>query len=211
MKRWLITPLLVLVTLMVGCTTPTIRSDVTVFHEWPIDITDKSFVFDRTPDQDNNLEYRTYESLVRNEMVRLGFVPAAESKAAKLKVTLHYSVYIRDVKVVQPVVVDPYWAGTQFYGPRWSGRGYHGPFYNPLWYGVPDVQYRETSFQIYRRALKILIVQRVNNKKLYDVTVDSEGSVGTLASVMPYMIRSAFTEFPAKNGVPRRIEFKLAQ
>lgn len=209
MKRWLIVPLLALVALLAGCTTPTIRSEVTVFHEWPIDMADKSFVFERTPEQDNNLEYRTYENLVRAELTRLGFGNAADAKAAKLKVSLHYSVTMRDMKIVQPVVVDHYWAGTRFYGPRWSGRGYHDPFYNPLWYGVPDVQYQETSFQVYRRELKIVIAQRVNNKKLYDATVASEGSIGALASVMPYMIRSAFVEFPAKNGVPRRIEFKM--
>jgi hypothetical protein len=57
--------------------------------------------------------------------------------------------------------------------------------------------------------LKILIAQAANGKTLYDVTVDSEGTNGSLAAVMPYMVRSAFSEFPGQSGVPRRVELKM--
>lgn len=209
MKRWLIVPSLVLAATLVGCAAPTVRSNVTVFQEWPTNLVDKSFGFERTLDQENNLEYRTYENLVRNELVRLGFSEKANTTPAKLKVSLRYSMDMRDMKVVQPVLVDRYGVGAGFYGPRWSGRGYHHPFYNPLWYGMPDVYYQETSFQLYRRELKIRIAQVTDNRILYDMTVESEGSIAPLATIMPYLIRSAFTEFPAPNGAPRRIELTM--
>lgn len=210
MKRSLImTLLLATVALLAGCTTPTIRNDVTVFHEWPSDAQDKSYVFERTVEQDNNLEYRNYENLVRAELSRMGFVNAATMQAANFKVTVNYRMNMRDMKVVEPVVVDRAWPGGPFYGPRWGGRGYHGPFYNPLWYSAPYVEYQESSFQLFRRQLNITIAQRASGKKLYDVTVESEGTVGALAIVMPYMIRSAFADFPGKSGGSRMIEFKM--
>lgn len=207
MKRWFALPLFVIAVLLSGCTTPTIRSEVTVFHEWPVNLAEKTFVFERTAEQDNDLEYRSYENLVRNELTRLGFTIATSAQIATLKVTLHYGMEMRDLKVVQPVVVDRYWPGGRFYGSRWSG--YHSPFYNPLWYSVPDIEYQETTFQVFNRELNIVIAQRVNGKKLFDVTVNSEGTIGSFATVIPYMIRSAFVDFPGKSGVPRRIELQL--
>jgi hypothetical protein len=46
-------------------------------------------------------------------------------------------------------------------------------------------------------------------KKLYETTVVSEGTNSSLAAVMPFMVRSAFTDFPGPSGVPRRVELKL--
>lgn len=209
MKRWIILPMLAMAVLLAGCAAPTVRSDVTVFHEWPTGLAEKSFVFERTVEQDNNLEYRNYENLVQNELLKLGFQNATTQQAAKLKVALGFGMNIRDVRVVEPVLVDRYWPGGGFYGPRWSGRGYHGPFHNPLWYGIPDIQYQESNFQIFKRRLNVVIAQKSGGKKLYDVTVESEGTVGALATVMPYMIRSAFVDFPGKSGTPRRIEIKM--
>jgi hypothetical protein len=198
--------------LLTGCAT-TIQSDVTAFHEWPADLRDKSFVFERSHEQENNLEYRNYENLVRNELRRLGFVDAANGKSARLKVSMQYSIYVRDVRVVQPVMVDPYWYGSPFYGPPFYGphwRGY-GPFYDPFWYGPPMVEQREIRYQLFTRQLKLGIAQTADSKKLYDVTVTSEGSNGSLATVMPYMVRSAFVDFPGKSGVPHRVELKMKE
>ncbi|MDB5762164.1 MAG: hypothetical protein JWQ21_1159 [Herminiimonas sp.] len=192
---------------LAGCAT-TIQSNVTAFHEWPAELRDKSFVFERTRKQDNNLEYRSYENLLRGELLRLGFMEAADPRSARLKVSMFYNISARDVLVVQPVAVDP-WYGSPFYGPRWSRYGYYSPFYDPFWYGPPLVEQRETQFQLFTRRLKVMIAQVSDSRNLYDVTVDSEGSNGSLAAVMPYLVRSAFVEFPAANGVPRRVELKM--
>src|SRR3569833_2536274 len=69
--------------LAVGCASPVIRSQVTAFHEWPADLPDKSFTFERTADQENNLEYRNYEQLVQAELLRLGGAGAARAGAAR--------------------------------------------------------------------------------------------------------------------------------
>jgi hypothetical protein len=194
--------------LLAGCAT-TIRSEVTAFHEWPANLPDKSFVFERTKEQENNLEYRNYENLVREELLRLGFVGPADPRSAKLKVTISYSIHVRDVRVVRPVVADP-WEDPPFFGPRWDyGYDYDSPLYNPLWYGPPLVEQREFRYQLFTRQLRIVIAQAADSKRLYDVTVVSEGTNGALAVVMPYMIRSAFADFPGPSGVPHEVDLKM--
>lgn len=215
MRRYLSLALVLLIALLAACASPTIRSDVTVFQEWPADLQGATYVFERTKEQDNSLEYRNYENLVRGELNRLGFVEAGPSQTPKLKVTLDYHIAGRDVHVVEPVIIDPYPYGSPFYGPfyrnRWH-RGYYrpyGPFYDPFWYGPPTVGYQESNYQAFNRQLEIVISRIADGKKLYDVTVNSDGRNGSLASVMPYMVSSAFTDFPAKNGETRQIDLSM--
>ncbi len=216
MKAWLIAAMLVVSSVLLsGCAT-TVQSEVTAFHEWPgnewpASLPDKHYVFERTKGQDNNLEYRNYENLVRAELGRLGFVEAPISTKPTLKASISYGIKVRDVREIYPVVVNPnpYW-----YGSAWRGYGYYGPFYDPFWYnpfcyGPPRVEQRVSQYQLYTRNLHIEIAQMSDGKKLYDTTVVSEGTNGSLAAVMPYMIRSAFMDFPGKSGVPRQVRLKM--
>lgn len=205
MQRWMTGFVVAAALLLSGCAT-VIRSDVTAFHAWPSELKNKEYVFERTAAQENNLEYRNYENLVRGELARLGFVEAPNRGAAKLLVSFNYRVDGRDVTVVEPEYVDPFWYQSSFYGPRW--RGHYGPFYDPFWYGPPYVQYREVTYSVFKRQLKLAIKEASSGKMLYDVTVESRGNT-PLVQVMPYMVRSAFAEFPGKSGVPRRVELEM--
>jgi hypothetical protein len=205
-----ITMLLVIASMfLVGCATPRIQSDVTVFHDWPTQSRGQSIAFERGAAQENDLEYRSYENLVRNELLRLGFVDASPPTSAQVKVALAYGINGRDVRVVQPVVVDPYWYPSPFYYPRWRG-GFYRPFPDPFWYGGGYTEYRETNYELFRRYLKVTLSNAADGKKLYDVTVASEGTNGSMPVVMPYLVRSAFMEFPARNGETRRIQLDMA-
>jgi hypothetical protein len=207
MKVLLSACILAVSTLIAGCGT-IIRSDVTTFHEWPDALPDKSYVFERTKEQNDSLEYRNYENLVRYELNRLGFTEAPASTKPALKAALTYSINGRDVREVYPVVVHPYpFAHPYWYGPAW--RGYYSPFYDPFWYGPPIVEQRVSQYQLFNRQLRISLARMTDSKKLFETTVVSEGTNGTLATIMPYMVRSAFAEFPGKSGVPRRIELKM--
>lgn len=187
-----------------------IQSQVTAFHEWPQDLQDKSYAFVQTKEQENNLEYRNYQNLVRAELRRLGFTEYASAPPAKLKVSMEYRMDSRDVREVQPVAVDP-WYGPGFYGPYWPYYGYYHPFAYPYWYGPPMVGYQENQYRLFTRRLNISITRASDGKKLYDVTVHSEGTNGSLAAVMPYMIQSAFQDFPGPSGVPRTIRLKMEE
>jgi len=206
MKRIISLCLAACALLLGGCAT-VIRSDVTAFNEWPADLPDKSYVFETTAAQNNDLEYRNYENLVRQELQRLGFVPAG-SASPQLKVALNYGIAARDVHVVEPVVADPMWYGP--YGPyAWGGPRFYSPYYDPFWYAPQVIGQREYNYQLFQRHLNIAITRAGNGQKLYDVTVSSEGKVNSLPAVMPYMVRSAFTDFPGKSGVPHQVELKV--
>lgn len=192
--------LLLFALMLSGCAT-TIKSEVTTFHEWPNYVQDKTYVFERTKEQENDLEYRNYENLVRAELKRLGFTEQTDMRSARLKASFSYSNTARDVRVVYPVVVDPYW-----YGPPW--RGFYSPFYDPFWYGPPRVERREENYQVFTRQFRFILAQTADGKKVYDVTVVNEGTRGSLARVMPFMVRAAFADFPGKSGVPHVVELK---
>lgn len=191
--------------LLAGCAT-TIDSQVTTFHAWPADIKDKSFIVS-SQQQDGSLEYRNYAQLIRNELLRLGFVDASASNTAALKVSFQYEIRNATMIVTQPAY-DPFWYGPS-YG-RWGAAGPWGPriptpFYDPFW-SPPLMQ---TAYPFFQRLLHIDIERAANAQKLYEVTVESDGTQATLPMAMPYMVRSAFSEFPGPSGVVRLIRLKL--
>lgn len=211
--RWMATACLV--ALASGCAS-TISNQVTAFHDWPAGLPERTYVLTRTAEQANDLEYRTYEQLLRAELARLGFEEQQAAPPARLKVRMQYKWSVRDVQVFQPVA-DPFyypwgWGGWPGMGlGPWQGpQGYYPPgVYYPGNFGPPMVQQQQTRYQMYTRQLKIMISDAANGRNLFDVTVNSDDSKGPLAVVMPYMMRSAFTDFPGPNGVPRVVELKM--
>ena len=64
MKRTVLTAMAALALLLGGCAT-VIRSDVTTFHQWPAQLADKTYLFETPPAQEDTLELRSYQNLVR--------------------------------------------------------------------------------------------------------------------------------------------------
>jgi hypothetical protein len=187
-----------------GCAGTIVRSEVTAFHDPATDFGDKTYAFSRDARQENDLEYRNYENLVRGELLRLGFT---ERAGARLQVNMRYQVDARDMRVIEQVVVDP-WYGPGFGRYRYP-YGFYGPYADPFWFAPPIVQPVERRFVSYSRRLDITIARAADRKNLYQVTVNSEGQNPSLAAVMPAMVRSAFADFPGPSGVPRVLEVKL--
>lgn len=206
MTRWMkVTLLAIASSVLAGCGT-TIRSNVTTFHDWPAQLPNNSYVFERTREEDASLEYRSYENLVRAELNRLGLVEAPPSVTPALKAKMQYSMQVRDVREVYPVVINPHW-----YAPAWRLRHgpFYDPFYDPFWYGPAVVQQREDNYQIFTRQLRIALARFPDGPNLYETTVVSEGQNGSLATVMPYLVRSAFKDFPGPSGVTRQVELRM--
>ena len=186
--------------LTVSIATPTtISSDVTAYHAWPADLQDKSFVFAPEPQQDGDPEYVNYAQLIRFELLRLGFVDAHDATTAALKVNFHYGMQTGTLVVTEPLY-DP-----MLYGPARPWRRGPGPFYDPLW----AAPMQQTAYPVFERQLDIGIERSSNGQKLYDVIVHSAGYQGTLPVAMPYMVRSAFAEFPGPSGVQRHVEMEI--
>ncbi len=211
MAQWL--TWMVLGLLVAGCTTTPLQNTVTAFNNWPSEMEDKSYAIARTPAQANDLEFQTYENMLRMELARLGFEekPAA---SARLAVTLEYRSSVRDVQVYQPVA-DPYYMpwGWGWGGPGFGCRGPQGYYPPGIYYpgcgAPPIVQQQATRYQMYARQVRVLISDAKTRRNLYDVTVNGDDTRGGLPELMPYMLRAAFADFPGQNGVPHVVEFKL--
>lgn len=195
---------LLLALLLSGCAGTVVRSEVTAFYDPGTDFGDKTYVFRRDVRQDQDLEYRSYENLVRADLQRLGF---AETAGARLQLAMRYQVDARDVRVVEQVLVDP-WYGPGFGRHRYP-YGFYGPYADPFWFAPPLVQPVERRFVSYSRRLEIAISRVADGRNLYQVVVNSQGQNPSLAAVMPAMIHSAFTDFPGPSGVPRVLELTV--
>jgi hypothetical protein len=199
--------------LLSGCAT-TIRSDVTTFQAWPASLPEKSYVFDQPRSADDTLELRTYQAMVGQELAKLGFTPAADGNSAKLKVGVFVSTIDRPVRVLE--AYDPFWTGPYltsryyygrgFYRPYYSRWGGYSPFYDPFFYGPSTLH--ETIRHSYERQLRVAI-NSTSGQKLYDVTVQNTSRKQSTPQIMPALVQSAFTGFPAQNGQVRQVELEL--
>ncbi len=197
---------------LAGCAS-TIRSEVTAFHQWPADAGGRSFAFSHNAGDAQDLERQNHENLVRLQLLKIGLRDPAPGETAQLKVRVDYSINARDVRVIETVLVDPWfgspWYGPGYYNPYWGWPGYGHPFYGPRWPAMPVARQQERRFTALDRQLKVKIVDAASQTAWYDVTVRSTGEKGSLVEVMPYLVDAAFRDFPGPNGTPRVIETKV--
>jgi hypothetical protein len=209
MKRFVMTVTAALTLLLGGCAT-TIRSDVTTFHQWPAGLQDKSYVFEAPPAQEDTLELRSYQNLVRGQLARLGFQDAGASGTPALKVSMRFSTTDVPVRVIQPA--DPFYYGPARFGlMRHHRRGYWGggwysPFNDPFWGGMPA--YEVSVEHGYRREVQVAITSAADNRRLFDVTVHNLSRQMSTPAVMPALVQSAFEGFPGPSGVARQVELR---
>lgn len=198
MKRLFAAAVAGLSLLLGGCAT-TVTSQVTTFHQWPANLADKTYVFDAPPPQDDTLEYRSYQNLVRGELEHLGFHDAGAAGKPTLAVSMRFLATDIPVRVI---AVSP-----PFYYDHWGWmRPYrYGYWYDPFWYGRVD-DYIEHQ---YRRELQIGIRSIPDGKRLFDVTVRNLSRNASTPEIMPALVRSAFEGFPGPSGQARVVELKL--
>ena len=187
-----------------GCATPppVVRTQVTAFNQWAALPAEKTYVFGRTLELQNSLELKSYEDIVRDELILQGFAEVADPAQARMTVTLRPAIATREVRVSDPWQGYPFWRPYGWYGGRPFG------WYDPYWGFPPANDYLVT---VYRKKLELDIDARgATGKRLYEGTVQSDGGSDSLGAVMPYLIRSLFTDFPGNNGVTKRIDVPIA-
>jgi hypothetical protein len=207
MKRIILAAMAGLVLLLTGCAS-TVRSNVTTFNQWPAQVDDKTYMFERPLPQEDTLEWRSYQELVRGQLARLGFKDAGAGKPA-LTVSMHFITTDVPVRVIQ--AADPFFyppsAHFAWYGPRRHFyRGWYSPFYDPFW-GNPYALEERIVHQ-YQRELKVGIRSAGDGKQLFDVTVKNASRQPSTAAIMPALVQSAFQDFPGPNGGARVVELK---
>lgn len=197
MKRYLAILTIAAGMLLSGCaaTAPTTQSTVTAFHVWQSDVKDKSFTFERTKEQEQSLEYQSYERYVEDALLLQSFTQKVAGKPAHFKVSFSYDVTKGTRVVMQPrEFADPFW----YMNPR---RRYYDPF------GYDSMQ--PVQIDVYERQLKIKITDATLNKPVYEVTVNNEGRTPDLVRIMPYLVQSAFRNFPGPSGVPQHVTLEV--
>ena len=206
-RRWWLGCLLVAAALLGGCAS-TVTSEVTAFRQadWTDDAP-RTYTFETAAAQGADLERRTYQEWVGRELQGRGFTPVPRSQA-RYVVGVDFDATPRTVHVRETVYPDPYFPGP-FYRP-WPG--YWGPYGPWGWpgYGAPYVV--ERDLQLTQFALRVSLTEARGGKRVYQVTALHEAGAGTsMAAVMPYLVRSAFAEFPARNGQPRQVTLKVEE
>lgn len=187
------------VSLLSGCATPTVSATVTSFQQWPVDAGGATYRFvDATPSQRNNLEYQSYQDVMRASMGPTGLVEAPEASQARFNVSFNYGVEQTQVMVRQPY--DPYFYGGfgAMYGPPWWGSG----FWGPNWIDVPAIATRN------RLTVEIFDNDR-HGAEVYRASAYIVTERGDLIRTMPFLARAIFDNFPGNNGSEREVEYPL--
>ncbi|MFM0736627.1 DUF4136 domain-containing protein [Paraburkholderia xenovorans] len=202
--RWTRHAALLLATMTVllsGCTTY-VTTQVTAFSDWSGSDATRTYAFTRTADQQNNLELTTYERIVANELATHAF-RQVDAGAARYLVGLSYGIRSDMVTVAQPVYYNPwpapYWGWGRPFDP-WGPWGPYGPY---------ATAYVNQSYPVFTHLLGVRITERASGKEVYNVTARNAGEESSLVRAMPYLARSALSDFPLGNGVVHTVKIPL--
>ncbi len=184
------------VSLASGCATPTVAARVTSFQQWPQGVQGQTYGFQPADaSQVNNLEYQSFQDMVRAGIGATGLVEAREGQKPRFTVSFTYGVTQTQVMVPRPY--DPYFYGGYGYGPRWPGPW--GPFWGPDWVEVPAVAFRNNL------DLHIRDMER-GGAEVYRSRAYIVSEQQNLLRAMPYLVRAIFDNFPGNNGSEREVE-----
>jgi hypothetical protein len=198
------------VTLFGGCTTY-VQTQVAAFSDWSGTDATRTYAFARSPAQQNSIEQNTYEGQVAKEMALHLFRQVPDGDA-KYRVQLDYSIRGDVVTVRQAVYADP-WPGPGFggfYGRPFGGYGGYGGWGG--WGGAWDMGptgYVDQSYPVFVHSLQIRMTERSSGREVYKVSASNSGAEQSLVRAMPYLVRSALTDFPLGNGTVRTVKIPL--
>lgn len=191
---------------LAGCAS-TVTTEVTAFRDagWTNDAP-RTYAFDHAPQQEAQLDRQTYELWLSQALSGIGF-EQAPSRQARYLVTMDYDAAPGFVRVAETVYPDP-WYGP--WGPYWGPYGGYRPWGPYGWgpgYWPPQTVVRDVPVTF--SSLRVFFKDAASGRRVYQVTARNTTEGGSLAAVMPYMIRSAFTDFPGESGRPRRITLEV--
>ena len=195
-----------LAALVAGCASPpTMRSDVVRFHAWQA-AEPLSFAIRAPEPSTGSLERRSYQQLVRDRLVSLGFVEA-DASSARYQVAM-------DVRVVpEPRRVTEYWPPVGPWPGPWIGPRYGYPWRYDPWWGIPPapIAYDTTLF---RHELRVDLfdvrVEPSPGRKVWESRAVAYANSESTPRLMPGLVAAAFADFPGESGTTRRVEVPLA-
>lgn len=193
--------------LLSGCAS-VITAQVSSFQQWPSDARGSSFSLLAPVEASRSLEQASYGAQVAAELEKQGLRQAAPGQQARFLVEVNVSRDTENRASLRPVYQDRY----VFHPARRdaAGRIYPG-FWGPDPFGpryVGDQQIVQT-ISLSRLRLRLLDAQADPRapRTVYEAQAVHEGDA-PLPSVVPWLVRAVFDDFPAANGSVRVVRFK---
>lgn len=196
--------------LLSGCAS-TVTTDVTAFRQpgWQND-PPRTYAFEAEkgqgqPEQQAQLDRATYQNWIADALAGHGFTQVPRSQARYL-VSFDFDADPRLVRVHETYYPDPWYP----WGPYWGPYGYYRPWGPWGWgpgYWPPQTVIRDVPATL--ASLRVFIREAAGNKRVYQVTAQNLSEGSTMPGLMPYLVRSAFAEFPMESGRPRRVTLEV--
>ena len=192
-----------------GCASPIIAR-VSSFQQWPTDAAAGSFGFLAPVDHTRELEQASYANLVAVQLVKQGLQPAASGQQARILVDMSVTSQLENRSYSSPVYQDQY-----VYRPGFrdaAGRIYPGYWMpDPLGPRYVGNQQLMQTIQVSNLRLRLLDTQGPagsSPRTVFESNATHEGSPSPLPSVVPYLARAVFEDFPGANGRVQVVRFK---
>ena len=190
-----------------GCASPIIAR-VSSFQQWPTDAAGGSFGFLAPVDHTRELEQASYANLVAVQLVKQGLQPAASGQQARILVDMSVTSQLENRSYSSPVYQDQYRPGFR----DAAGRIYPGYWMpDPLGPRYVGNQQLMQTIQVSNLRLRLLDTQGPagsSPRTVFESNATHEGSPSPLPSVVPYLARAVFEDFPGANGRVQVVRFK---
>ena len=202
----------ILLSFLAACASP-ITAKVTSFNQWPLDTAGASFSFIRPVDALNDLEQQAYEGQVQAELEKLGLRRAAPGQLGRIQVDVITGNGTRNKQFREAIYRDNY-----IYHPpyRDAAGNVFGGFWAPDQFGSRYVGDRTVirTVQVSNLRLRLLDTQASNSgvtpgkaRAVFESRAVYEGSNEDLATLMPFLVRAVFDDFPGQNAKVRTVKF----
>lgn len=161
------------------------------------------------PRDAGGLEFSQYARYVGDNMVKLGYVPAAP-ESADLIVRFDYGVDQGRDRVRTTGYRDPFW--DPWYGPSYGRFGYWGRPYGfrhgPWGYGWNDPFFWDQGVEVttvYTSGIDLKIDRRADGQRLFEGKAEAASRSNRLPYLVPNLVEAMFTDFPGNSGETVRI------
>ena len=199
---------LLAIAFLAGCASP-ITAKVTRFNQWPADTAGAAFSFIRPVDALNDLEQQAYEANVQIELEKLGLKRAAPGQVGRIQVDVNTSSGTRNKQYREAIYRDNYLYHPPY---RDAAGNVFGGFWAPDPFGQRYVGDRTVNRLVQVSNLRLRLLDAPNAalgqpRAVFEARAAYEGDNEDLATLVPFLVRAAFSDFPGQNGRVQTLRF----
>ena len=194
--------------LLSACASP-ITAKVTSFNQWPADTMGATFSFVRPVDDLNDLEQQAYESKVQVELEKLGLRRGAPGQVGRIQVDLVTGNGTRNKQFREAIYRD----NSVYHPPYRDAAGnVFGGFWAPNQFGSRYVGDRLVTRIVQVSSLRLRLLDLQGNtpgkpRAVFESRAVYEGDNEDLVSLIPFLVRAVFDDFPGQNAWVHTVKF----